>query len=208
MKDNTFDNISPTLESSPAKELSEIMEILGQSILPQSAYGSVSVSSVASLVTEGYDILSRLGIVTTATNPLSSLSSSLKNVFGVDTFSLHSNILNNIVTDTITQATAQNGTTPLTTFSPMARFLNGTTLNVGKYLSQNLYLQIMVHLEATSNRDKYTIIADDLALDTEFSLEWTELDAFNVTFFTTPSYFSFISILDTFGFTITKTINF
>ncbi len=208
MKDNTFDNISPTLESSPAKELSEIMEILGQSILPQSAYGSVSVSSVASLVTEGYDILSRLGIVTTATNPLSSLSTSLKNVFGVDTFSLHSNILNNIVTDTITQATTQNGTTALTTFSPMARFLNGTTLNVGKYLSQNLYLQIMIHLEATSNKDKYTIIADDLALDTEFSLEWAESDAFNVTFFTTPSYFSFISILDTFGFTITKTINF
>lgn len=203
MKDNTFDNLSPTLESSPAKELSEIMEILGQSILPESAYGSVSVSSVASLVTEGFDILSRLGIVTTATNPLSSLSSSLKNVFGVDTFSLHSNILNNIVTDTISQALNSS----VTSYSPMARFLNGTTLNVGKYLSQNLYLQMMVHLQAEKNKDSYTIISDDLALDTEFSLEWVN-DAFNLTFFTRPSYFSFYSIMSTFGFTITKTINF
>ncbi len=204
LNNNTFDNISPTLESSPAKDLSEIMEILGQSILPQSAYGSVSVSSVASLVSEGFDILSRLGIVTTTTNPLSSLSSSLKKVFGVDTFSLHSNILNNIVADTLSQATAST----VTEYSPMARFLNGTTLNIGKYLSQNLYLSIMVHLGATKNKTGYTIIADDLALDTEFSLEWTNDARFTVTFFTRPSYFSFYSILSTFGFTITKTINF
>lgn len=203
MKDNTFDNLSPTLESSPTKELSEIMEILGQSILSSDTYGSMSVSSVASLVTEGFDILSRLGIVTTASNPLSSLSSSLKSVFGVDTFSLHSNILNNIVTDTISQAT-QNS---VGTYSPMARFLSGTTLNIGKYLSQNLYLQIMVHLEARKNGESYTIISDDLALDTEISLEWAN-SAFTVTFFTRPSYFSFYSILSTFGFSISKTINF
>ncbi len=203
MKDNTFDNLSPTLESSPQKEMSEIMEILGQSILPQSAYGSFNASSAASLVTEGYDILSRLGIVTSSSNPLSSLSSSLKNVFGVDSFSLHSNILNNIVADTISQAT----TSYVTEYSPMARFLNGTTLNIGKYLSQNLYLQIMVHLEATKNNSSYTIISDDLALDTEFSLEWSS-NAFNVTLFTKPSYFSFYSILSTFGFSITKIINF
>lgn len=202
MKDNTFDNLSPTLESSPVMELSEIMEILGQSILPSSSYGDVSVSSVASLVTEGFDILSRLGIVTTG-NPLSSLSSSLKKVFGVDSFSLHSNILNNIVADTIANASS----TLSGQYSPMARFLNGTTLNVGKYLTQNLYLQLMAHLEATGNRSSYTIISDDLALDTEFSLEWTN-SAFSVTFFTRPSYFSFDSILSTFGFSITKTLNF
>ena len=203
MKDNTFDNLSPTLESSPSKDLSEIMEILGQSILSSDTYGSMSVSSVASLVTEGFDILSRLGIVTSGSNPLSSLSSSLKSVFGVDTFSLHSNILNNIVTDTISQAT-QSG---VGTYSPMARFLSGTTLNIGKYLSQNLYLQIMVHLEARKSSDSYTIISDDLAIDTEISLEWAN-SAFTVTFFTRPSYFSFYSILSTFGFSISKTINF
>lgn len=203
MKDNTFDNLSPTLESSPVMELNEIMSILGQNILPQSAYGNVSFGSVASLVTEGFDILSRLGIVTNVSNPLSSLSTSLKEVFGVDSFSLHSNILNNIITDSITSATS----TVTNEYSMMARFLSGTTLNLGKYITQNLYLQALVYLQTTSDNSAYTIISDDLSLDTEISLEWSN-DAFNVTFFTSPQYLSLYSFIDNFGFSISKTINF
>lgn len=203
MKDNTFDNLSPTLESSPVMELNEIMAILGQNILPQSAYGNVSFGSVASLVTEGFDILSRLGIVTNVSNPLSSLSTSLKEVFGVDSFSLHSNILNNIITDSITSATS----TVSNEYSMMARFLSGTTLNLGKYITQNLYLQALVYLQTTSDKSAYTIISDDLSLDTEISLEWSN-EAFNVTFFTSPQYLSLYSFIDNFGFSISKTINF
>lgn len=203
MKDNTFDNLSPTLESSPVMELNEIMSILGQNILPQSAYGNVSFGSVASLVTEGFDILSRLGIVTSVSNPLSSLSTSLKEVFGVDSFSLHSNILNNIITDSIISATS----TVTNEYSMMARFLSGTTLNLGKYITQNLYLQALVYLQTTSDNSAYTIISDDLSLDTEISLEWSN-DAFNVTFFTSPQYLSLYSFIDNFGFSISKTINF
>lgn len=203
MKDNTFGNINPTLESSPAKDLNEIMEILGQSILPSSTYGTVSVGSVTQLVTEGIDILGRLGIVTTS-NPISGMNQSLKEVFGVDSFSLHSNIVNNILSDTISSSLTDN----YSTYSPMARYLDGTTLNIGKYLSSNFYLQGMIHLSANKNsNDKYTFIADDLVLDTEFSLEWMN-PAFKITFMTSPSYFSLYSVMDTFSFSISKTINF
>ena len=203
MKDNTFENINPTLESSPAKDLNEIMEILGQSILPSSTYGTVSVGSVTQLVTEGIDILGRLGIVTTS-NPVSGMNQSLKVFFGVDSFSLHSNIVNNILSDTISSSFTDN----YSTYSPMARYLDGTTLNIGKYLSSNFYLQGMIHLSANKNaKDKYTFISDDLVLDTEFSLEWMN-PAFKITFTTSPSYFSLYSIMDTFRFSISKTINF
>ena len=203
MKDNTFENINPTLESSPAKDLNEIMEILGQSILPSSTYGTVSVGSVTQLVTEGIDILGRLGIVT-ASNPISGMNQSLKEFFGVDSFSLHSNIVNNILSDTISSSFTDN----YSTYSPMARYLDGTTLNIGKYLSSNFYLQGMIHLSANKNvKDKYTFISDDLVLDTEFSLEWMN-PAFKITFTTSPSYFSLYSIMDTFRFSISKTINF
>ena len=203
MKDNTFENINPTLESSPAKDLNEIMEILGQSILPSSTYGTVSVGSVTQLVTEGIDILGRLGIVTTS-NPISGMNLSLKEFFGVDSFSLHSNIVNNILSDTISSSFTDN----YSTYSPMARYLDGTTLNIGKYLSSNFYLQGMIHLSANKNaKDKYTFISDDLVLDTEFSLEWMN-PAFKITFTTSPSYFSLYSIMDTFRFSISKTINF
>ena len=203
MKDNTFENISPTLESSPAKDLNEIMEILGQSILPSSTYGTVSLGSVTQLVTEGLDILGRLGIVTTS-NPISGVNQSLKEFFGVDSFSLHSNIVNNILSDTISNSLTDN----YSSYSPMARYLDGTTLNIGKYLSSDFYLQGMVHLSANNNaKDKYTFISDDLVLDTEFSLEWMN-PAFKITFTTSPSYFSLFSIFDTFKFSISKTINF
>ena len=203
MKDNTFENINPTLESSPAKDLNEIMEILGQSILPSSTYGTVSVGSVTQLVTEGIDILGRLGIVTTS-NPISGMSQSLKEVFGVDSFSIHSNIVNNILSDTISSSLTDN----YSSYSPMARYLDGTTLNIGKYLSSSFYLQGMIHLSANKNaKDKYTFISDDLVLDTEFSLEWMN-PAFKITFMTSPSYFSLFSLMDTFRFSISKTINF
>ena len=202
LKDNTFENISPTLESSPAKDLNEIMDILGQSILPSSTYGTVSVGSVTSLVTGGLDILGRLGIVT-AESPLSDLSSSLKLFFGVDSFSIHSNIVNNILSDTISSSLSDYSSN----YSPMARFLDGTTLNVGKYLSSSFYLQGMIHLTANNNaKDKYTFISDDLVLDTEFSLDWMN-PAFKITFTTSPSYFSLYSVMDTFKFSISKTIN-
>ena len=203
MKDNTFENINPTLESSPAKDLNEIMEILGQSILPSSTYGTVSVGSVTQLVTEGIDILGRLGIVTTS-NPISGMNQSLKEFFGVDSFSLHSNIVNNILSDTISSSLTDN----YSSYSPMARYLDGTTLNIGKYLSSDFYLQGMIHLSANKNsKDKYTFISDDLVLDTEFSLEWMN-PAFKITFTTSPSYFSLYSLMDTFRFSISKTINF
>ena len=179
------------------------MEILGQSILPSSTYGTVSVGSVTQLVTEGIDILGRLGIVTTS-NPVSGMNQSLKEFFGVDSFSLHSNIVNNILSDTISSSFTDN----YSTYSPMARYLDGTTLNIGKYLSSNFYLQGMIHLSANKNaKDKYTFISDDLVLDTEFSLEWMN-PAFKITFTTSPSYFSLYSIMDTFRFSISKTINF
>ena len=90
----------------------------------------------------------------------------------------------------------------------MARYLDGTTLNIGKYLSSDFYLQGMIHLSANkNNKDKYTFISDDLVLDTEFSLEWMN-PAFKITFTTSPSYFSLFSVMDTFRFSISKTINF
>ncbi|MBQ0070283.1 MAG: translocation/assembly module TamB domain-containing protein, partial [Spirochaetales bacterium] len=202
MKDNTFDNISPTFESAPQMEISEIMDILGQSILSSSTYGTVSVSSMASLVTESVDVLSKLGIIEQG-NTSADLNSSLKKALHLDTFSLHTNIVNNIVTDTISNAAFEG----IETFTPMARYLNGTTLNIGKYLTPSLYLQARINLDAKKDRHAYTLFADDLVLDTEISLEWTT-PAFEVTFFSTPKYLSFYSFMQTFGFTIKKTFKF
>ena len=91
----------------------------------------------------------------------------------------------------------------------MAKYLNGTTLYLGKYLSPELYLEGMVHLAAnpdqTDERRSSSFLADDLDLDIELSLEWANpLAVF--TFFTQPENFTIYDLFNGLGFGISKRI--
>ena len=89
----------------------------------------------------------------------------------------------------------------------MARYLDGTTLYLGKYLSPELYLEGMVHLNAEKNltETSHTFLADDLNLDIEVSLEWdTPMALFTV--FTRPENITLYDIIDRFGFGFSKRI--
>ena len=90
-------------------------------------------------------------------------------------------------------------------------YLDNTSIYLGKYINEDLFLQGMVHLSAfEQNKDKKrytTILADDLQLDIEVSLEWSNpLGTF--TFFTKPSNLSLFNIFDSFGFSYSKRILF
>lgn len=198
LRDATLDNISPTFESTPSLEQNEILSILGQAILPTSAYGEDAVRTVVSAATASIDILSRFGII----NPMDTgLSSTIRNSLFLDTFSLHSNILMNILTDTVSLM----GIEFYSPYTPLARYLDGTTLFMGKYLTQNLYFQAMLHLSAerTWNQNRFSFIASDLVLDTELSIEWNN-PMFTAIFFTQPVNLTAFSLIDGFGFTLMK----
>ncbi len=202
LRDATMDNLSPAFESAPSKPLSEIMQILGQSILPNSVYGDISVSSMVSLVSASVDILSRFGIITTQSE--STLEQSIRSSLSLDTFSLHTNIIENLIFDTVSYASSNIENEML---SPMARYLDGTTLYLGKYLSPELYLEGMIHLDAESNQleTRHTFLADDLNLDIEISLEWDNpLAVFTI--FTQPENVTLYDIIDSFGFGVSKRI--
>ena len=202
LRDATMDNLSPSFESSPSKPLSEIMQILGQSILPNSVYGDISVSSMVSIVSASVDILSRFGIIASQND--NTLEQSIRSSLSLDTFSLHTNIIENLIYDTVSYASSNLNNDML---SPMARYLDGTTLYLGKYLSPELYLEGMIHLDADSNQldTQHTFLADDLNLDIEISLEWDNpLAVFNI--FTRPDNITLYDIIDTFGFGVSKRI--
>ena len=203
LMDSKLDNLNPTFESSPAKNLNEIMQILGQAILPSSAYGKSSLTSVASLLTTSVDIMSRVGLIKGNGN---GLNQSIKDSLGLDIFSMHSNIVSNILTDTIALSGLGSSAS---NFSPMARYLNGTSIYLGKYLLPEVYMQALFHLTAEENpgEGRHTFISDDLVLDSEFSIEW-ENPLCTVTFFTKPVNLTFYSILDGFGFTLSKRLIF
>ena len=203
LREATLSNLSPTFESSPNKDINEIMSILGQAILPSTAYGDTSLTTVVSMATASFDILSRVGVIGSVDN---GLASTIKNSLKIDIFSLHTNILSNLVADTVSLAATSSG---FSSYSPMARYLDGTSLYMGKYLSPDLYLQAMVHLSANRNLDdnRFSFIADDLNMDMEISLEWSN-PLCSVTFFSQPVTLTPYAIMDNFGFTLSKRIVF
>lgn len=202
LREATLSNLSPSFESSPNKDINEIMSILGQAILPSTAYGDTSLTTVVSMATASFDILSRVGVIGSVDN---GLASTIKDSLKIDIFSLHTNILSNLVADTVSLAATSSG---FSSYSPMARYLDGTSLYMGKYLSPNLYLQAMVHLSANRNDDnRFSFIADDLNMDMEMSLEWTN-PLCTVTFFSQPVTLTPYAIMDNFGFTLSKRIVF
>lgn len=200
LQDSTLDNIAPRFESVPSLTTNEILEILGQSILPSSAYGQVNVSSVVSLAATATDVISRLGIIDTGS---SGLTRSIKDSLGLDMFTMRSNIVQNILFDVLPGTNLVSSSA-----SPLARYLDNTTIYLGKYLGRDFFLQGMIHFSAAPNGIRTgSFLADDLAVDMELSVEWANpMCTFSL--FTQPEELSLFNILDTIGFSVTKRIEF
>lgn len=198
LRESTLTNLNPTFESVPSKDINEILEILGQSILPTGAYGQVNLSSVASLAVAATDVAERLGLITN--NGTTDLTEIIRISLGLDMFSLRSNIVQNVLIE------ALPGSTYSSTSSPLARYLNNTTMFMGKYIGNNSFLQALLHLTAMdSSKVTRSFLVPDLSLDLELSLEWNNpLSTFSL--FTQPNELSVYNILDTIGFSVTRRI--
>ncbi|MEA5106684.1 MAG: hypothetical protein VB010_04960 [Sphaerochaeta associata] len=198
LRDSGLSNLNPQFESIPSKDVNEILEILGQSILPTGAYGEVNLYSVVSLAAAATDVAERLGYIDASQT--TALTESIRISLGLDMFSIRSNILQNILFD------ALPGSNIGGTLTPLARYLNNTSIFMGKYVGRQFFLQALVHLSAMDrSRVKRSFISPDISLDLELSLDWVNpLGTFS--FFTQPNELSFTNILDTIGFSVTKRI--
>jgi hypothetical protein len=198
LRDSGLSNINPQFESIPPKDVNEILEILGQSILPTGAYGQVNLYSVASLAAAATDVAERLGYIDAGQT--TALTESIRISLGLDMFSIRSNILQNILFDALPGSNIGN------TLTPLARYLNNTSIFMGKYVGREFFLQALVHLTAMDrSRVKRSFISSDLSLDLELSLDWVN-PVGTFSFFTQPNELSFTNILDTIGFSVTKRI--
>ena len=91
-------------------------------------------------------------------------------------------------------------------FSPLARYLNNTSIFMGKYIGKEYFLKALVHLSATDkSKIIRSFIAPDLAIDLELSLEWSN-PLGTLSFFTQPNELSIYNIFDTIGFSVTRRI--
>ncbi|MCY1151832.1 MAG: hypothetical protein OWP43_05350 [Sphaerochaetaceae bacterium] len=196
LNNNSLNNLNPVFSSIPSKSQQDIMSILGQSFSSSSTSDSNSVATIATAATS---VFSSLGYI--ETGGVSTLNQTIASTLNLDFFSLKSSIVENILLETFIDDPSYSS------YSPLARYLNNTTVYMGKYLTTDSKFQILINLLATNDSDATSFLTNDLSLDIEMSYEIdTELAKFS--FFTNPTQLSFLEILDTIGFSVTKTIHF
>jgi len=205
LQNSTLDNINPRFSSTPMKSENEILAMLGQSVLSSSALDqSLSLSSLASLAATATDALTRVGIL--ESNKSYSISGIVRNSLGLDIFSARSNIISNVLIDALPGDFAGKSNV-----SMLARYLDGTSIFAGKYLTTDWFIKIRLMLKSETNTNNSNdfghFLAKDLILDTEVSLDW-DTPMGTVSIFTNPRELSVFEILDTIGFSVTKQFQF
>ena len=205
LQNATLDNISPRFTSTPNMSETDILALLGQTILPSSTFDqNVSVASVASLAAAATDAFTRLGLIESNSNY--SVSSLIRDSLGLDIFSLRSSILQNIIIDALPGELSSSKNMSL-----LSRYLDGTSLFAGSYIASGVFAQMSLRLKSdktgTTGTEVGYFLSKDLLLDMEFSIDWDNpIGTFTI--FTKPQELSPLNILDNIGFGVTKRIQF
>ena len=140
-----------------------------------------------------------MGIINTSS--YADLGPVVRDSLGIDIFSVKTNILENFILNTMLSPSGFS-------YSPLATYLDNTSIYIGKYLTGGLYLQAMVYLQAVDpSYNDNSFLSDDLSLDIEISLEWDNpMGTF--TLFTTPGNLTLHSFFDNIGIRYNNTIYF
>jgi translocation and assembly module TamB len=148
---------NPRFESDPPMASIDILTRLGQNIVHDSS-GNPSIVSAIALTT---DIISQFGI-------FRSVEQSIRDTLQLDLFSLRTQIIQNILTENV----FPTGADPVSGQANLARYLDNTTLYLGKYLRNDLFVEAMFRLRSNqallTSADAYA----GLYIDSEIRLEW------------------------------------
>ncbi len=162
--DSVFD-LSPSFSSSPYKTLTEISQILGNNIIPDDISSNSDISTALAVATLATDVIQQVGIIDI--DPIDDLELSIRNALNLDLFSIRTQVLQNILLDTI-----PGDFSSTITKNPIARYLDNTTIFLGKYISDDMFLQAIMQLTVDDDYNTGLFITDDIGLDFEVSYEW------------------------------------
>ena len=202
LQNDSLTSINPRFDSFPLRDNNEILQILGQNLLNTSPTDNPDggVQSIVSAASAATDVFSRLGLIQGGGITFG-FSSLIRQSLGLDVFSIRSNLLQNILIEAIPGMSSDVNATPI------SRYLDNTTIYLGKYMLDELYLQGLLTFRRDLTGNRGSFLSEDLAIETELSIEWlTDLATFS--FFTQPEELSIFNLFDTMGFSITKTFEF
>lgn len=196
----TMENLSPRFSSSTGLSDAEILSILGQNILPTNTYSSSGLSSLAYISSVALDVFSQVGGINASSK--STFNDTTKRALGLDMFSVRQRIFYNIMADVIPDTSFRS-----TSSSAFSRYLNGTTIFMGKHITNNLFFHATVHFlsseKEVKSRKLGNIFIQGLTGDMEFALEWnTEIATLSL--FTNPGELSFLGIMNNIGISVKR----
>ena len=157
MENQPFSQFTPRFESSPPMSTTDIYAVLGQD-LRNDMGGDFGLSSAVILTT---DILGQFGFLRT-------VERGVRNLLSLDLFSIRTSILQNIISERILPG---GGILPSGTTS-IGKYLDNTTLFLGKYFGNDLFVEAMVRLRTNQALLSNLDARDDLYVDSEIRLEW------------------------------------
>ncbi len=150
---------SPRFESDPPLSTVEIMSMLGSNVFAQLGGEKINISSALMLTG---DLVSQFSI-------MRGFEQKVKDIFKLDLFSIRTQMIQNIIVDRfISESAAGNNSSDL-----FSKYLDNTTLYLGKYFGNTLFLQTMVQF-GTDNplaREQGSP-SGPLRVQTKVSLEW------------------------------------
>ena len=157
-----FSQFTPRFESIPGRSDAEIAALLGTSIFGGPLGEPVNPSDA--LIQTSDLLVAQLGIVR-------SFEQSMKEILNLDLFSIRTQILQNILLDRMVVEEQDNQYTAPAS-SAIGRYLDNTTLFLGKYFGDDVFLEAMLQVQSNEQFFSTLGIEPVYELATEISLEW------------------------------------
>jgi translocation and assembly module TamB len=156
--ENKFSKFEPRFESDPPMDNITLFSILGQSIVAQ--LGGEALDVTSALVFTG-DLITQFGFIRT-------VEQSLRDTLNLDLFTLRSPVFQNVM-----QSIVSDSAYPLDNNTPsLGKYLDKTTVLLGKYLGTDLFLELMVQLSALEPYEYELRRVRGIDVYSELSLEW------------------------------------
>lgn len=159
VENQALSDLDPKFSSEPAKSELEIMTLLGK---------------IAIADTEKFtDVLGTVGDTWIQSTVIRDLENKLRDLMNFDIFSIRTNIVQNTIN--LSSSGQLNGNNKIT----IGNFLDNTTVYMGKYLGNNLYVDSMFHFSLQDGNVNDVSAAKGLLFQPEFGME-LELPIVNI----------------------------
>ena len=153
-------DLNPRFTSDPIKSENEIRNILGQIAIADSSNDNGLSATSFILAAGDYAIQSALG---------RKIENSLRELLNFDIFSVRTNVLQN----TVNYSMARNSSASKEVFA-IGNLLDNSTVYMGKYLNNSIYVDAMLHLsldDTVKSYDELIASGSNLVFQPEFGME-------------------------------------